>query len=143
MYIRYFKRGDQMLVRNNVTGDYGSTDNQTVIKLQNVDDKYYLEFHASLCSMSFFFFFLVGMWGPSFPTVKSIELNLIFGAIIVSFLVVLSTQKWTLFLIFSTGPSLCIVFSYSFHLEPRVCILWFVLRLLCWIKMSSISKTFS
>ena len=57
MYIRYFKRGDQMLVRNNVTGDYGSTDNQTVIKLQNIDDKYYLEFHASLCSVSFFFFF--------------------------------------------------------------------------------------
>ena len=73
--IRYFRRGGQKLVRCNVTGGDGSTENQTGIKLQNVDDKYYLEFHASLCSMRFFFFF--HMWGPSFPTVKSIRAKLV------------------------------------------------------------------
>ena len=53
--IRYLKKGGQKLVCSNVTGGDGSTDNQTGIKLQNVDDKYYLEFHASLYRIKFFF----------------------------------------------------------------------------------------
>lgn len=141
--IRYFRRSGQTLVRSNVTGGDGSIDNQTGIKLQNVDDKYYLEFHVALCSVRAFFFLFPRCEGQVFLPLKSIGLNLILGAIIVSFFVVLSTQKWTLFLIFSTAPFLCIVFPYSFHLGPGVCVLWFVLWLLGSIKKSAIFIIFS
>ena len=104
-----------------------------------------ITYNSTLLCVAWVFFFFY-MWGPGFPIVKSMGLILYsYSWGHYSILVVLSTQKWTLFLIFSTGHFLCIVFPYSFHLGPGVCILflWFVLWSLCWIKRSAIITTFS